>query len=103
MPGCMWCGRNGSKVFFVTEGQLTGEAWLWGLPTRSCMSTEVSRETGAACKLTSVGRAKWHARGCLVGGVLGSTVPAISADGCAVYFTAFGALAPGGVEGGAQR
>ena len=82
--------EDGSKVFFVTATELTRDdahihdLELYEYDTETATLTRVSAgEAGAP------GRAS---------GAQVFTVPAISADGTAVYFTAFGALAAGAQE-----
>jgi hypothetical protein len=83
--------ENGSKVFFVTETELTKEAVELELHDPELYECEIVVEADSQrCKLTRISA-----------GMVGEsaadvyTVPAVSADGSAVYFTAFGALAPG--------
>jgi hypothetical protein len=80
---------NGSKVFFLTETELTrDDAGIHDLELYEC---EIVEEAGAVkCRLTRVSSGE---TGKAAAGVW--TVPAVSADGSAVYFTAFGQLAPG--------
>lgn len=78
--------EDGSKVFFLTDGELTQEAVELKLEDPELYEYET--ETG---KLIRVSAGEPGYRG--AAGV--STVPAISADGSSVYFTAFAALAPG--------
>lgn len=81
--------EDGSKVFFITETELSRDDA--GIHDPELYECEVVQEAGEArCRLTRVsagesGRAAAHVW----------TVPAVSADGSAVYFTAFGALANG--------
>jgi hypothetical protein len=82
-----------SKVFFYTAGWLTNNH-----PEghdRELYECEVIEEPGGPkCKLTRISADDAGGPGALVGAAV-NTVPAISASGSAVYFTAFGALAPG--------
>ncbi len=90
--------EDGSRVFFITQGELTKEAAELELHEPELYECEIVQEpTGVGCKLTriSAGDAGSPA---LEPGSAGAhiwTVPAISSDGSTVYFTAFGALAPG--------
>ena len=90
--------ENGSKVFFITEGELTSEAVSLKLEGPELYECEIVQEAaGAACKLTriSAGEEGSPARELGSTGAHVWTVPAVSAGGSEVYFTAFGALAPG--------
>jgi hypothetical protein len=74
--------ENDSKVFFLTETELTEEAVQLGLHDRELYEYET--ETG---KLTRISGGETGAAGAL------AAVTAISADGSAVYFLANGVLA----------
>ena len=91
--------EDGSKVFFITDGELTAEAVALKLHGPELYECEITEESGGepACKLTriSAGEEGSPAREPGSSGAQVYTVPAIAADGSAVYFTAFGALAPG--------
>ena len=90
--------EDGSKVFFISEGELTSEAVTLKLKDPELYECEIVQEAaGAACRLThiSAGEPGSPVR---EPGSLGAhvwTVPAVSSDGSTVYFTAFGVLAPG--------
>jgi hypothetical protein len=78
--------EDGSKVFFISKGELTpNDAGIHDLELY-----EYETETG---KLTRISAGE---SGDAAGDVY--NVPAVSADGSAVYFTAFGALAHGASE-----
>jgi hypothetical protein len=86
---------DGLKVFFITETELTkDDAGNNVSPARhdpELYECEMVEESGKnRCSLTRISAGE---SGNAVGEV--ATVPAISADGGAVYFTAFGRLAPG--------
>jgi hypothetical protein len=93
--------EDGSRVFFLTETELTADdaghetSGAHDLELYECKMVEASGQQ--ACQLTrvSAGEAGSPVR---EPGSTGShvfTVPAVSADGSTVYFTAFGALTPG--------
>ncbi len=90
--------ENGSKVFFISEGELTSEAVSLKLEDPELYECEIIQEAaGASCKLTriSAGEDNSPVREAGSTGAHVWTVPTVSNDGSEVYFTAFGALAPG--------
>ena len=90
--------ENGTKVFFVTETELTKEAEILQLHDPELYECNVVEEAGRRrCKLTrvSAGNAESPGRDPNSPGGQVYTVPVISPDGSAVYFTAFDALAAG--------
>ena len=90
--------EDGSRVFFITQGELTKEAAELELHEPELYECEIVHELGGLeCHLTriSAGDAGSPAREPGSPGAHVWTVPAISSDGSTVYFTAFGALAPG--------
>lgn len=89
---------NSKKVFFITETELTKDAVELELHAPELYECEIIEEAkDRKCKLTRVSAGEKSSPAHKPGGSGGDvyTVPAISADGSAVYFTAFGALAPG--------
>jgi hypothetical protein len=82
--------EDGSRVFFATKTQLTSDdAGIHDFELYECEILE--EEAGKpSCKLTRVSAGESHSAAANLW-----TVPAISANGDAVYFTAYGALAPG--------
>jgi hypothetical protein len=89
--------EDGSKVFFVTEGWLTADHPQ--VHDRELYECEITiEEEQPACKLTRVSAGE-------PGGKEGAqvfTVPAVAAEGTAVYFTANGVLASNQGAGGAH-
>ncbi len=83
--------EDGSKVFFITEGELTSEAVSLKLADPELYECEI---VGSACRLTrvSVGEAGSPVREAGSTGAHVWTVPSVSADGSTVYFTALAAL-----------
>lgn len=79
--------KDGSKVFFVTETQLTKDAAELGLHDLELYEYDVEASEGK--RLVRVSRGDLNS-GSAEGNVF--TVPAVSDDGSAVYFTAFGRL-----------
>jgi hypothetical protein len=82
--------ENGSRIFFMTTAELTKEAVELHLHDPELY--EYNTEATEGKRLVRVSRGDLKS-GPVEGDVF--TVPAISANGAAVYFTAFGALAPG--------
>jgi hypothetical protein len=80
--------EDGSRVFFVTEGELTPEAKELQLHDSELYEYNVGTRS---LRLASAGNPGSPAHQVGVGAHL-NTVPAVSADGSAVYFTAFGRL-----------
>jgi hypothetical protein len=81
--------ENGAKVFFVTATELTrDDAHIHDLELY-----EYDTEAPEGARLVRVSSGESHTADGHV-----DTVPAISADGSSVYFTAFGALAAGASE-----
>jgi hypothetical protein len=90
--------RNGSKVFFVTRGDLTKEATV--LRNHEPELYEYDAEASEGERLVRVSRGDLES-GPVEGKVL--DVPAISADGSTVYFNAEGDLTPKADGGGLYR
>ena len=84
--------EDGSKVFFVTRTELTQQAAQLKLHDQELYECEIiDAKAGPECKLSRVSGGQ---AGEKAGGVI--TVPAVSANGAVVYFTAAsGELAPG--------
>ncbi len=90
--------ENGSKVFFISEGELTSEAVSLKLEDPELYECEIIQEkAGASCKLTRISAGENNSPVREAGSTSAHvwTVPTVSNDGSEVYFTAFGALAPG--------
>jgi hypothetical protein len=85
--------EDGAKVFFLSEAWLTANHPVGhDLELYECEIVENEGKT--ECELTRVSFGDAGSPGS-AGGAKVLTVPAISADGAAVYFTAAGVLAPG--------
>jgi hypothetical protein len=90
--------EDGSKVFFLTKTDLTKEAVKLGLHDLELY--EYNTEAPEGERLTRVSRGDLES-GPVEGRVI--DVPAVSADGSAVYFNAEGNLTPGAHTGGLYR
>ena len=90
--------EDDSKVFFVTKTELTAQAAALHLHDNELYECEISEgPKGPVCKLTRVSAGQSGAAGEVL------TVPAISENGAAVYFTAAsGELAPGAPAPGGE-
>ncbi len=92
---------DGSKVFFMTETELTQEAVSLKLHDMELYEYNTDPGGGeAALVRVSRGDAAAGQDG-VAGGV--QDVPAVAGDGSTVYFNASGDLAPGGQQGGLYR
>ncbi len=81
--------KDGSRLFFITDTELTKDAMELKLHGPELYECEIIEEAAKQkCKLTRVSAGE---SGAATGEV--DTVPAISAEGSVVYFTAFGQLA----------
>jgi hypothetical protein len=94
---------DGSSVFFLSEGELTAddagihdpELYRWQAEAASgCEESSPAYNPASRGCLTRVSAGEPGSPGATEGAHV-RTVPAVSADGSAVYFTAFGALVPG--------
>jgi hypothetical protein len=88
--------EDDSRVYFVTETELTRQAAGLGLHDPELYECEILEEElgDPTCKLTRISAGEPGFSGAERGANV-STVPAVSASGASVYFTAFGALASG--------
>ncbi len=91
--------ENGSKVFFLTKTELTAEAVKLGLHDLELYEYDTETEAPEGERLVRVSRGDL-ASGPVEGKAL--DVPAVSADGSAVYFNAQAELTPGH-QGGLYR
>ena len=87
--------ESGSRVFFITEGELTSEAVTLGLRDPELYEYDAQAPEGDRLTRISAGEEGSAVREPGSTGAHVWNVPAVSEDGSAVYFTAFGALAPG--------
>jgi hypothetical protein len=97
--------EDGSKVFFISETELTKEAVELKLHDPELYECEIVETTkGHRCKLTriSAGEPGSPARGLGTAGAHVLTVPVVSANGAAVYFTARSQLAGDAPELGGE-
>jgi hypothetical protein len=88
--------EDGSKVFFLSEAWLT-ENHPEGHDKELYECEIVQEAEKTRCRLTRISAGEAGSPGAKAGAGL-DTVPAVSAEGTAVYFTAFGALAHGASE-----